>query len=119
MSNFPGDLDDHDDVKGGDLICKKFFCERQKGRASVRPRRTFVVGLGELGSFDCPVASLIPRFSVETLRNSASEWMSMCMHAGVHEWAGTIRSKKKRFVKKNLPTATPLACRHAHAWCKS
>ena len=44
MSNFPGDLDDRDDVEGGDLVRRKFFCERRKGRAPVRPRRTFVWG---------------------------------------------------------------------------
>ena len=99
MSNFPGDLDDRDDVEG-DLIRKKFFCEQRKGRAPVRPRRTFIVGLGELDPFDRPIASLVPRFGVETLRNSASERVSVCVHAGVHEWAGTVRSKKKGLERK-------------------
>ena len=66
----------------------------------MRSRRTFVVGLGELVPFNRPVASLVPRFGIETLRNSASERVSVCVRAGVHEWAGTVRSKKKGLLRK-------------------
>ena len=72
MSKFPGDLDNHDNVQGGDLMHKKFFCEQQKGSAPGCPQHTFVVGLGELGTFESPAALLVLRFGVVPLQNTAS-----------------------------------------------
>ena len=72
MSKFPGDLDDHDNMQGGNLMHKKFFCKQRKGSAPGCPWHTFVVGLGELGPFESPAASLVPRFGVVPLQNTAS-----------------------------------------------
>jgi hypothetical protein len=116
MSSLPGDFDERV-VDRGDLVRKRFLGVRRKGRAPVRPRRSFVLGLGVCGlsSADCPVGSPgTPepvRFGVEPLRKTASLYRSTTPRANKLLPRVPLRSSPSASIKSQSSSSSSRSIR--------